>query len=218
MEAESRKKDEPGEMGVMEDLIPHGEPMAVDEEPANGALEDLKRAFKRFMGQDEGEAEEGTAQREEAPKEEPKVCSSPPTAPCGGISLSSSQSRPDIDPFFNRVVSRNTVPVGDRVQDALLKVCKERATTPRKPLSQDIFGAEEQEEDADKMSKKKRKQLERMKVAELKRLCARPDVVELWDVNAPDPKLLVHLKGYRCVNVHTPHLHAISPPGLAPHR
>ena len=50
---------------------------------------------------------------------------------------------------------------------------------------------------ADKLSKKKRRQLETMKVAELKRACARPDVVEVWDVRAPDPQLLVHLKAYR---------------------
>lgn len=37
----------------------------------------------------------------------------------------------------------------------------------------------------------------RMKVAELKRLSSKPELVEIWDVTAPDPKLLVHLKGCR---------------------
>ncbi|KAI3937043.1 hypothetical protein MKX01_015258, partial [Papaver californicum] len=37
----------------------------------------------------------------------------------------------------------------------------------------------------------------RMKIAELKQLCARPDVVEVWDATAADPKLLVFLKSYR---------------------
>jgi len=51
--------------------------------------------------------------------------------------------------------------------------------------------------EGERLSKKKRKELETMKVAELKRTCSRPDVVEVWDVRAPDPHLLVHLKAYR---------------------
>lgn len=34
-------------------------------------------------------------------------------------------------------------------------------------------------------------------IADLKQQVARPDLVEMWDVTAADPKLLVHLKGYR---------------------
>jgi splicing factor 3B subunit 2 len=34
-------------------------------------------------------------------------------------------------------------------------------------------------------------------IAELKQHCRRPDVVEVWDVTAADPRLLVHLKAYR---------------------
>ncbi|GLI58730.1 hypothetical protein VaNZ11_000484 [Volvox africanus] len=48
-----------------------------------------------------------------------------------------------------------------------------------------------------KLSKKKLKLLNRLKVAELKAVCARPEVVEVWDVTAPDPPLLVFLKAYR---------------------
>lgn len=44
------------------------------------------------------------------------------------------------------------------------------------------------------LSKKKLRAASRLKVAELKQACARPDVVEIWDVTAADPKLLVHLK------------------------
>ena len=44
------------------------------------------------------------------------------------------------------------------------------------------------------MSKKKRKLASRLKIAELKQACERPDVVEIWDVTAMDPKLLVYLK------------------------
>lgn len=64
---------------------------------------------------------------------------------------------------------------------------------------------EEDEEEADdkkddgkeKISKRKLKKLTRLSVAELKQLVARPDVVEMHDVTARDPKLLVQLKAHR---------------------
>ncbi|KAM7455297.1 hypothetical protein BLSTO_03949 [Blastocystis sp. subtype 1] len=48
-----------------------------------------------------------------------------------------------------------------------------------------------------KMSKKARKLASRLTVAELKQLVRRPDVVEVEDVTASDPRLLVYLKSYR---------------------
>ncbi|GFH25506.1 PSP domain-containing protein, partial [Haematococcus lacustris] len=39
--------------------------------------------------------------------------------------------------------------------------------------------------------------LNQLKIAELKTLCERPDVVEVWDVTSTDPQLLVFLKAYR---------------------
>uniref|UniRef100_A0A803LLD4 PSP proline-rich domain-containing protein n=1 Tax=Chenopodium quinoa TaxID=63459 RepID=A0A803LLD4_CHEQI len=47
------------------------------------------------------------------------------------------------------------------------------------------------------ISNKKKKLQRRMKIAELKQICRRPDVVEIWDATAHDPKLLVFLKSYR---------------------
>ncbi|XP_048539779.1 splicing factor 3B subunit 2-like [Triticum urartu] len=47
------------------------------------------------------------------------------------------------------------------------------------------------------ISNKKKKLEQRMKIAELKQICNRPDVVEVWDATASDPKLLVYLKSYR---------------------
>jgi Domain of unknown function (DUF382) len=41
------------------------------------------------------------------------------------------------------------------------------------------------------------KQMTRLSVAELKQLVTRPDVVEMHDVTARDPKLLVQLKAHR---------------------
>lgn len=53
------------------------------------------------------------------------------------------------------------------------------------------------DDDKPKISKRKQKQLSRMSVAELKQCVARPDVVEMHDVTAKDPKLLVLLKATR---------------------
>ena len=49
----------------------------------------------------------------------------------------------------------------------------------------------------EKLSKRKLKKLTRLSVAELKQLVSRPDVVEMHDVTARDPKLLVQLKAHR---------------------
>ncbi|KAJ4948942.1 hypothetical protein JOQ06_020463 [Pogonophryne albipinna] len=51
--------------------------------------------------------------------------------------------------------------------------------------------------DLPKLSKKKMRRMNRLTVAELKQLVARPDVVEMHDVTAQEPKLLVHLKATR---------------------
>jgi len=36
--------------------------------------------------------------------------------------------------------------------------------------------------------------ISQLKIAELKQLAERPDVVEVWDVTSPDPQMLVFLK------------------------
>ncbi|KAI3874561.1 hypothetical protein MKW92_027287 [Papaver armeniacum] len=64
------------------------------------------------------------------------------------------------------------------------------------------YEEEEEEEDANQndkggISNKKKKLQRRMKIAELKQLCARPDLVEVWDTTSANPKLLVFLKSYR---------------------
>lgn len=56
---------------------------------------------------------------------------------------------------------------------------------------------DKEENDREKLSKRKLKKLTRLSVAELKQLVARPDVVEMHDVTARDPKLLVQLKAHR---------------------
>ena len=57
---------------------------------------------------------------------------------------------------------------------------------------------EEEPKESTKLSKKKLRKLNRLTVAQLKQLVDRPDVVEMHDVTAQDPKLLIHLKvGHR---------------------
>eukprot|EP00210_Caulerpa_lentillifera_P007245 g6932.t1 len=52
-------------------------------------------------------------------------------------------------------------------------------------------------DDEVKISKKKRKLQNQLRVAELKQICPKPEVVEVWDVTASDPRTLVYLKSYR---------------------
>ncbi|KAK9821340.1 hypothetical protein WJX81_008291 [Elliptochloris bilobata] len=76
-------------------------------------------------------------------------------------------------------------------EDEEKPVKEEAAAAAREADSDDDADAEE------RASKKKRKLEARMKIAELKQSCPRPEVVEVWDVTAQDPRLLVYLKAYR---------------------
>ena len=61
----------------------------------------------------------------------------------------------------------------------------------------DVEAADSDDDDAeakDRKSKKKRKLEQRLGIADLKQTCPRPEVVEVWDVTAMDPRLLVFLK------------------------
>lgn len=58
-------------------------------------------------------------------------------------------------------------------------------------------------EESQKLSKRKRKELRRLQVAELKQIVPKPEVVEVHDITAADPRLLVYLKSYRNA-VHVP--------------
>ncbi|GAA5939500.1 hypothetical protein JCM3775_004840 [Rhodotorula graminis] len=63
--------------------------------------------------------------------------------------------------------------------------------------SDDELPSEEEEEDAAEMSKRKQRKLNRLSVAELKRLVKKPEVVDWVDVSANDPRLLVEIKSHR---------------------
>ncbi|KAK2749188.1 hypothetical protein FQN57_006803 [Myotisia sp. PD_48] len=67
-------------------------------------------------------------------------------------------------------------------------------------FEEDDIPDEEEEETAEvKISKKKRRQMNKLSVAELKALVRKPEVVEWTDADASDPRLLVHIKTYRNV-------------------
>jgi splicing factor 3B subunit 2 len=58
---------------------------------------------------------------------------------------------------------------------------------------------EEEEDKIPTLSKRKRKELNKLSVAELKAMVRKPELVEWTDTSAPDPRLLVHIKAHRNV-------------------
>ncbi|KAJ5230238.1 hypothetical protein N7489_010946 [Penicillium chrysogenum] len=58
---------------------------------------------------------------------------------------------------------------------------------------------DEEQEGEPKISKKKRKEMNKLSVAELKAMVRKPEIVEWTDTSAPDPRLLVHIKAHRNV-------------------
>jgi splicing factor 3B subunit 2 len=63
----------------------------------------------------------------------------------------------------------------------------------------DIPEEEEEGDKEGKLSKKKRKERDKLSVAELKALVQKPELVDWTDTSASDPRLLVHIKSYRNV-------------------
>lgn len=64
----------------------------------------------------------------------------------------------------------------------------------KKPVELDLKDDEEKKDGEQKISKRKMKQLTRMSIAELKQRVNHPELVEMHDVTAKDPLLLLHLK------------------------
>ncbi|KAJ5495607.1 Pre-mRNA-splicing factor [Penicillium diatomitis] len=58
---------------------------------------------------------------------------------------------------------------------------------------------DEEQEREPKLSKKKRKEMNKLSVAELKAQVSKPDIVDWTDTSATDPRLLVHIKAHRNV-------------------
>ena len=80
------------------------------------------------------------------------------------------------------------------------------AEKPEVYYDEDAEIPDDEEEQAEpKMSKKKRKEQNKLSVAELKALVKKPETVEWTDTSASDPRLLVHIKSYRNVVPVPPH-------------
>lgn len=127
----------------------------------------------------------------------------------GKVEIEYVTEEPDIyDPnfiFFKRIFQafKLTDDVKKEKEKEPEKVEKVEPAAPRKRFEEEQqdsdsdSDSEEKKLDAPKLSKKKLRRMNRFTVAELKQLVSRPDVVEMHDVTAQDPKLLVHLKGTR---------------------
>ncbi|XP_075425893.1 splicing factor 3B subunit 2 [Ascaphus truei] len=130
--------------------------------------------------------------------------------PTGGkVEIEYVTEEPDIyDPsfiFFKRIFQafKLTDDVKREKEKEPEKIERAEPAAPRKRFEEEHMDSdsdsddEEKKHDAPKISKKKLRRMNRFTVAELKQLVSRPDVVEMHDVTAQDPKLLVHLKGSR---------------------
>ncbi|KAL2836812.1 hypothetical protein BJY01DRAFT_221479 [Aspergillus pseudoustus] len=58
---------------------------------------------------------------------------------------------------------------------------------------------EEEDDKIPTLSKRKRKEMNKLSVAQLKAMVRKPELVEWTDTSAPDPRLLVHIKAHRNV-------------------
>ncbi|KAK2825689.1 hypothetical protein FQN49_007466, partial [Arthroderma sp. PD_2] len=82
------------------------------------------------------------------------------------------------------------------VEDSTVK----KSDKPEIYFDEDDIPDEEEEDSAEaKISKKKRKQMNKLSVAQLKAMVRKPEAVEWTDADASDPRLLVHIKTYRNV-------------------
>ena len=119
------------------------------------------------------------------------------------------------DPFYHQFTKifemfaiSEPEPTPEEIKAAELKQESEASADLKKSLkasmkddddddSSDSGEDDDKKDDTPKLSKRKMKLLKRMSIAELKQTVSRPDVVEMHDVTAKDPKLLVLLKATR---------------------
>lgn len=117
----------------------------------------------------------------------------------GEVDYSSTQFAPqldDKDALFE--MYKDVMVKFDEVEDE--EVSTKQLDKPEVYFDDDDIPDEEEEEAAvPKISKKKRKEMNKLSVAELKAMVDKPETVEWTDASAADPRLLVHIKEYRNV-------------------
>lgn len=133
----------------------------------------------------------------------------PPTSTAQEEKVKPEEDSRDGDPLTDPLIVDEENPLYDLYKDVLERFGdpdKEDPSLkePDKPEvyyddDEDIPDEEEEESAAPKISKKKRKEMTKLSVAELKALVKKPEMVEWSDTSAPDPKLVVHLKSYHNV-------------------
>jgi hypothetical protein len=165
---------------------------------AQEVMEQFKRVLERFMPQDE--ADEGEQAADAAGGRDAGAA-----AAADGAGPAHSDADSDEQ---GEQVSAASLPPTVRLQPACVAAVSAAqsrtanslggSTVETVPLRRTVgvIAAVSSDEggEGQKLSKKQRKLLHRLKIAELKQQCPRPDVVEVWDVTAPDPQTLVTLK------------------------
>lgn len=97
--------------------------------------------------------------------------------------------------FFAHVFQKFTTPEELTAPRQKKEATEVKAEQP--VVEEKVEEAEDETDDAPKLSKKARRRKNRLGIADLKQLVKRPDVVEIWDTTAADPRTLVFLKSYR---------------------
>lgn len=158
----------------------------------------LRRQKKKEQKQAE-KAKEADVQQHDESKQSPDIKAPPTPEPIANeVNVSEPVIVDDSNPLF------------DMYKDVIGKFEDEDKEGPtakevEKPevyfedANDEIPDEEDEEAGMQKISKKKRKQQNKLSVADLKALVNKPEMVEWTDTSAPDPKLLVHLKAYRNV-------------------
>ncbi|KAJ5745549.1 hypothetical protein N7520_010731 [Penicillium odoratum] len=150
----------------------------------------LRRARKKSQ-----KAETATGVIEHAPQERPFPSPSTSDITNGPTARTDETSLEDNDPLwemYKGIVSKFDETAGEAAT----------TTEAEKPEvyfdDADDIPDEEQDQEL-KISKKKRKELNKLSVAELKAMVRKPEIVEWTDTSAADPRLLIHIKAHRNV-------------------
>ena len=149
---------------------------------------------------------DSAADDDERPADRETAQSAP--AKTNGEKIKSEDDTPNGDLFTDPLIADEGNPLFDMYKDIMGKFEEEDKENPalkevEKPEvyfdDDDDIPDEDEDSAVPKISKKKRKEMTKLSVAELKAIVKRPEMVEWTDTSGPDPRLLVHMKSYRNV-------------------
>lgn len=126
---------------------------------------------------------------------EPKLQPTAPAAQDASLATDLDGSPEPEDPLwemYKGIVSKFDETAGDNGPD-------ENIEKPEVFFDEEDEIPDEEQESEQKISKKKRKELNKLSVAELKAMVRKPEIVEWTDTSAADPRLLIHIKAHRNV-------------------